>query len=171
MVIQCPNCVLRPWRKGDEKQIPRHANNKKIWDNLRDFFPHPYTTMDAILWIAKQLKANPPLNLAIEIEGEAVGGIGLIPGHDVERFNAEIGYWLGEAFWGRGIMAEAVQAMVHYGFEELGFVRISAGVFEQNLSSMRVLEKAGFSKEAVLKKAIFKNGKFLDEHRYTIWKE
>lgn len=171
MIIQCSTFRLRPWQTGDVTSLPLHANNKKVWDNLRDYFPHPYTVEDAKAWIIRQIKIQPPLNLAIDVEGQAVGGIGLIPGRDVERISAEIGYWLGEAFWGRGIMTEAVKAMVRYAMDDLKFIRLYAGVFSGNPGSMRVLEKAGFQKEGVFTKAILKNGKILDEHRYGIWKE
>ena len=170
MVIQCSNFRLRPWQTGDVRSLPVHANNKKIWDNVRDYFPHPYTTEDAKKWIVYHSKIQPPIGMAIDVDGEAVGSIGLKPGTDVERIGAEIGYWLGEAYWGRGFMTEAVQAMVRYAMEDLNFVRVYAGVFAHNTSSMRVLEKAGFQKEGIFTKAVIKNGKIIDEHRYGIWK-
>ncbi len=171
MHLETPSFLLRPWQRGDEKSLIENANNKKIWNNLRDYFPHPYTQQDAESWISLQENAESLNNFAIEKEGLAVGGIGLVPGTDVYRKNAEIGYWLGEDYWGQGIVSEAVGLLVTYGFEELGFEKIYAGVFAPNIGSMRVLEKAGFVKEAILKKGVYKNGTFLDEHYYAIWKQ
>ena len=102
MRLDCGCCVLRPWREGDEPSLVRHANNYEVWRRLRDRFPHPYTHADAEQWIAFVQRQDPHTQFAIEVRGEATGGIGLEVGSDIERRTAEIGYWLGEAFWGRG---------------------------------------------------------------------
>lgn len=162
---------IRPWSFGDETALVKNANNKKIWDNLRDQFPHPYTLDDAQFWLNLQSKQNPTVNFAIEIDGLSVGGIGLIPGKDEARISAEIGYWLGEDYWGKGIIPEAVQFIVRYGFEELEFKRIFATVFGFNNNSMRVLEKAGFKKEAIFRDAIIKNDTIFDSHYFAIYPE
>lgn len=169
MIIQCQKSLLRPWQIGDENSLCKNADNKKIWDQLRDQFPHPYTLKDAEAWLEMQIAQSPVTNFAIEVEGLAVGGIGLIPGKDVSRVSAEMGYWLGENYWGQGIISEAVLGIVNYGFETLNFSRIFAEVFASNAGSMKVLEKNGFVKEAVFKNAIIKNGKIIDTHCFAIW--
>lgn len=170
MKIETSNSIIRPWQAGDEHSLSYNANNKKIADNLRDHFPHPYTLEDAVGWIEFQKEIPQLINFAIEVEGKAVGGIGLVPGKDISRVSAEIGYWLGEDYWGKGIISEAIPPIVKYGFEELGFHKIYAGVFQYNEGSKRVLEKNGFVKEAVLRKGAIKNGELIDEHYYAIWK-
>ncbi len=157
---------LRALNSEDIPQLARLANNFKVWENLRDLFPHPYSESDAAFFIDLCSKHDPQQNFAIEYQGELCGVIGLTPQQDVYRKTSEIGYWLGEPFWGKGIATKAVELMTRRGFEELGFVRIHTGIFEHNIGSMRVLEKNGYKKEAIFKKNIFKNGKTCDEHRY-----
>lgn len=139
--------------------------------NLRDGFPHPYTMDDAREWIEMALDNKRDVILAIEIDREACGGIGLHLMKDVYRFNAEIGYWLSEKHWGKGITTEAVRLLVDYAFRNTSLIRIFAGVFSSNYSSMRVLEKCGFKREAVFKKSVKKEGAFLDEHIYSVLKD
>ncbi len=160
-------CVLREFRRGDEPSLVRHANNRKVWINVRDSFPFPYTPADAKGWI--RLASNEALNhvFAIDVDGFAVGAIGIKPGEDVHRLSAEIGYWLGEEFWNRGIATDAVQAVAQYAFESLGMVRVHAAVFEWNVASMRVLEKAGFTKEGVLSKSALKDRQIIDQIVYA----
>jgi ribosomal-protein-alanine N-acetyltransferase len=167
MMIRLEKSVIRLWQSGDELSLVRHANNRNVWINLRDLFPHPYTTADARHWIADQVGRRFPDHWAIEVEGHAVGAIGLKPRDDVNRISAEIGYWLGEEFWGRGIMTEAVHAMTRYGFETLGMTRIFAEVFEWNDSAMRVLEKNGYVREGVLRQSAIKAGKVIDQIVYA----
>ena len=161
--IQLTKCLLREWRRGDEPSLVRHANNHNVWINLRDSFPFPYTPADARGWI--RLAATNALNLvfAIDVDGFAVGGIGLKPGEDIHRHNAEIGYWLGEEYWNRGITTEAVIAVTDYAFRTLEMTRVHAEVFEWNTASMHVLEKAGFTREGVLRKSAFKDRQWVDE--------
>jgi RimJ/RimL family protein N-acetyltransferase len=166
MEIELSRSKLRPWRPGDEESLVRHANNRKIWLNVRDRFPNPYTLADAEWWIQTG-SAEAGTNFAIEVGGEAVGSIGLISKDDVYRRSAEIGYWLGEDFWGRGIVTEAVRAVTDYAFATLDVCRVYAGVFEWNPASMRVLEKAGYQLEARLRKGITKDGQCLDELVYA----
>jgi RimJ/RimL family protein N-acetyltransferase len=168
MEIKLSQCVIRDWRSGDEDSLALHANNVKVWRNLRDSFPHPYTRRDAEKWIAICQSQSPAISFAIEVDASAVGGIGFVLKEDVYRRSIEIGYWLGEAHWGRGIMTEAVRAMTEYAFETFDVCRIYAGVFEWNRGSMRVLEKAGYELEARLKKSITKNGQCIDEVIYAI---
>jgi len=166
--LDCGPCVLRPWRRGDEAALIRHANNRALWKNLRDRFPHPYTRADADGWVAHASSASgPPLNLAIEVEGEAAGSIGLIPGTDIERYSAEVGYWLGEAHWGKGIASAALASFSTWTFETLPFIRLFALPFATNLGSRRVLEKAGYSHEGTLRSHAVKDGQVLDMALYA----
>jgi RimJ/RimL family protein N-acetyltransferase len=161
--IALSKCLLREWRRGDEPSLVRHANNRKVWINLRDAFPFPYTPADAKNWI--RLATTNGLNyvFAIDVDGFAVGAIGLHPGDDVHRHSAEIGYWLGEEYWGRGIVTEAVVAVTEYAFASLGMARVHAEVFHWNAASMRVLEKAGYAREGVLRKSAFKDKQWVDQ--------
>jgi [ribosomal protein S5]-alanine N-acetyltransferase len=159
MELRLSQCTVRSWRRRDAPSVARHANNYQIWRNVRDRFPHPYTLMDAEEWVRYAGRESPEQSWAIAVDDEAVGGVGLVAQEDIHRRTAEIGYWLGEAFWGRGIMTEAVRAVTDYAFETFDIVRIYAGVFETNLASMRVLEKAGYTFEARLRKAVTKEGR------------
>lgn len=159
---------LRPWTSADLENLVKYANNKKIFDNLRDMFPHPYTLEDGRQFIERVTKDNPTQVFAIEVDGEAVGSVGIFPQSDIHRKNAEIGYWLGEPYWGRGIATEAVKQIIEYGFATFDISRIWAVPFPTNLGSQRVLEKAGLHFEARLEMAIFKNGQYLDELIYSI---
>lgn len=165
------NIKLREFTTEDAPRLAEIANNKKISDNLRDGFPHPYSIQDAETFIAMCLKRMPPQIFAIEYNGIYVGNIGLHKETDVYRKSAEIGYFLAEPYWNKGIMPVAVNMICDYGFKNLDIVRIHTGVFDYNLASQKVLEKCGFMKEAVFKKSIFKNGIICDEIRYAKIKE
>ncbi|MFC4231639.1 GNAT family N-acetyltransferase [Parasediminibacterium paludis] len=158
--------TIRQWVSTDLPNLVLYANNINIWNNLRNYFPTPYTEADAIAWLEKTIDASPIVNLAIDIDGQAIGGIGLILNSDVYVMSAEIGYWLGEPFWGQGIATEAVRQMVDYTFYYYDIVRLYAEVFEINKASMRVLEKNGFYLEGVRRKAVLKNGVLMDDY---IW--
>lgn len=159
---------LRPWQAGDEDSLVLHGHNFKIWLNLRDSFPHPYTRPDAQNWvrIANTIPNN--LNLAIEVNGSAVGGIGLVFRTDVYRRSAEIGYWLGEVFWNQGIATDAVKSLSAYVLQNYDICRLYAGVFAHNKASGRVLEKAGYTLEAIHRQALVKNGNTIDEYLYVL---
>jgi RimJ/RimL family protein N-acetyltransferase len=161
-------CTVRPWKLSDAKTIARHANNVNVARQLRDRFPHPYTVGDARTFIESVMTAHPITTFAIEVGGEAVGGIGFSPGTDVERFSAEIGYWLGEAFWGRGIAADALKLVSEYAFRDCGMLRLYALPFADNQQSMRVLEKAGYVKEATLRASSVKSGMPRDQALYAL---
>ncbi|PYL13056.1 MAG: hypothetical protein DMF48_00900 [Verrucomicrobia bacterium] len=103
-------CTVRPWRPDDAESLVRHANNRKVWLGLRDLFPHPYTIQDAHEFLQQAISGQPEMKFCVEIEGAAIGGIGVHPGEDVHRHTSTVGYWLGEEFWGRGIMTEALTA-------------------------------------------------------------
>jgi len=171
MEIRLARCTLRPWRKGDEEALVRGANNREVWRNLRDGFPHPYTLADANAWIERCVVIDPPRGLAIEVRGEPRGSIGVFPLEDVHRRTAEIGYWLAEEEWGRGIMTEAVAAMTERAFREMDVVRIQAAVFEWNPASMRVLEKCGYVREGWLRKSVWKDGQLIDSAMYARLRE
>lgn len=168
--LKTKNLILRPWQKGDEASLAKYANNRKISINLRDRFPFPYTLKDAEDWIQFASASSPVTNFAIEVDSHAVGGTGFMLGSDVFRQSAELGYWLGESYWGKGLMTEAVKAATEYGFTELKLKRIFAGVFETNPASAKVLEKAGYTFESRQVKAVVKEGKYLDQLVYVMIK-
>jgi RimJ/RimL family protein N-acetyltransferase len=159
---------LRPFRLTDAANLTEMANNKNISRNLRDGFPHPYTHEDAVTFIRHCLDMSRDTFFAIEYRGSHAGNISLSPCQDVYRKSAEIGYFIGEPFWNKGIATAAVKIIVQFGFTNLGLMRIHTGVYEYNPASQRVLEKCGFVKEGVFRKAIFKDGGLWDEVRYAI---
>ncbi len=171
MELELQRCTVRSWRLDDAESLVRFANNRNIARHLRDSFPHPYTSEDADDWIEIAGAQQPEVNFAITVDGVAVGGIGFEFNCDVFRKTGEIGYWLGEPFWGRGIATEAVRALTTWAFETLPFKRIYAGVFSSNPASMRVLDKAGYKREACLHHNIYKDGRLLDEVVYATWPE
>ena len=158
--------TLRPLVSADVKHLTALADNKKVWDNLRDYFPYPYTEKDAIAFIDMVSKKEPIGSFGIIYHEELCGVISLIFQDDVYTNSAEIGYWVGEPFWGKGIATKAIALITKYGFENLGLRRIFAGVFEFNVISMKVLEKNGYQKEGIFKKSVIKNDRIWDEHRY-----
>ncbi len=167
MRLVLPRCTVRDWRRSDADSLARQADNPKIWRNVRDLFPHPYRRRDAVQFIARALAQRPRMQFAIVVGGRAVGGIGLIPGTDISRLTAEIGFWLGEEFWGRGIMTAAVRALTRFAFFNRGLRRIQANVIEWNRASMRVLAKAGYAREARLQLAVTKQGRTVDDIIYA----
>jgi len=160
--------TLRPWTLDDLPSLVHYANNFEIARFLTDKFPHPYTEDDGRRFIAHATEAPPTQIFAIEFNGEAIGGIGLHTQQDVHRKNMELGYWLGQPFWGQGIMTRAVAQMVDYGFRTFDIARIYARAYGPNIGSQRVQEKAGFVLEAHFKNTLFKNGEFLDELIYAV---
>ena len=155
----------------DAPAMAQLANDKRIWDNLRDYFPHPYELPHAQEFISYTTQQDPACNFAIVYEDQFAGIISLVEQPDVYQKSWEIGYWLGAPFWGRGIATQAVKLICQYGFEQLDCNRIFTGVFAYNLASMKVLEKCGFSKEGVFAQAIWKNHQFWDEHRFALLKD
>jgi RimJ/RimL family protein N-acetyltransferase len=167
MVLQGRRCSLRRWRTSDADAVVRHANNINVAKQLRDRFPHPYTRDDALGFLKHASVADPPSNFAIEVDREAAGALGFVPGTDVERFSAEVGYWLGEACWGRGITTEALQLFTVYAFDDLRLLRLFALPFADNVGSIRVLEKAGFTREGRLASSSVKYGVPRDQFLYA----
>jgi RimJ/RimL family protein N-acetyltransferase len=171
MNLRIGDCVVRDVVAADRTAIVKHANNPRVARMLSDRFPSPYTEVDAKRWLAFLREEDPLTHFAIATDEEVIGGVGLEPRKDVYRHSAGIGYWLGEAHWGRGIATRVVEAMTEWGFRELGLVRIYASVFESNPASARVLEKAGYVLEARLRKGILKEGVLLDELVYGVLRE
>jgi len=159
---------LRPFRDSDSKKLAELCNNRKIWDNLRDYIPFPYTEDNADDFIKYCQSEAPQFTFAIEYNKELVGTIGLVRQTDIYKLTAEIGYWIGEPYWGKGIATKAVRLITEYGFNNLGLVRIHTGVFDFNKGSQRVLEKAGYKLECIFEKSIVKNEKICNEYRYVL---
>ena len=167
MEMQLKSCHVRSWRLGDAEAIARHANNHKIWLNLRDAFPYPYSVQDARDFIKSLRNLTPETTFTIAVNGEAAGSVGFVLRHDVERVSAEIGYWLAEPFWGRGIATEALVAMTNYAIATHKLTRLYALPFAWNAASCRVLEKAGYTLEARLRRSAIKNGVITDQLQYA----
>ena len=158
--------TIRQWNENDLSNLVLYANNINVWNNLRNYFPSPYTEEDGINWLAKMKEASPIVNLTIDLDGATIGGIGLILNSDVYAKSAELSSWLAEPYWNQGIATEAIRQMVEYCFYYFDIVRIYAEVFEINKASMRALEKNGFYLEGVRRKAVLKNEVLMDDY---IW--
>ena len=167
MLLHLTRCQVRSWEARDVESITLHANNRQIWLNLRDRFPYPYTKGHAQKFIRMSLKTRPECNFAIAVDGKAVGGMGFHLQADVERVSAEIGYWLGQPFWGGGITTEALIAITRYAIEAHQLTRVFALPFAFNVASCRVLEKAGYVLEARLRRSAVKDGQIVDQMQYA----
>ena len=167
MELKLESCSVRSWRATDAASLTAHAASRRVWINLRDRFPHPYTPAHAEKFLRRVAEDDPETSFAIAVDGAAVGGIAYTLGEDVERVSAEIGYWLGEAYWGRGIMTEAVRAVTAHAIREHGLTRVFAVPFEWNAASFRVLEKAGYVCEARLRRSAIKDGRVADQRLYA----
>ncbi|MBN1885265.1 MAG: GNAT family N-acetyltransferase [Candidatus Krumholzibacteriota bacterium] len=153
---------IRSFTPADCDDLVLYADNPGIARFLRDAFPQPYTRRDALAWVRIASGARPETDLAIEVDGRCAGGIGIALRRDIERFTGEIGFWVGEPFWNRGIATRAVRAFVDWSFLAFDFARIEAFTFAGNPASARVLEKSGFVREGVRRRAAFKDGVFHD---------
>lgn len=171
MKIELGEFCIRSCKLSDEKSLIKYANNYNISRLLRDQFPFPYTDADAKTWITYACNQFPETNFVIANYKELIGAIGVNLQEDVNRFSAEVGYWIGEPFWGKGIATMALKAFTKFAFGKFELNRIFANVFEGNAASEKVLLKAGYTKEATLRKAVFKEGKFLDQYIYAVLKE
>ena len=160
-------CELRPFLPEDAPSLAEMANDITVWRNLRDLFPHPYTLEHARGFIEHTLSQSPTPHRAIVVDGLAVGTIGLKLGTDVERISAELGYWLGAPYRGRGIMTEAIRAFTDEAFETFSLTRIFALPFAHNVPSCRALEKAGYVLEGILRRSCIKEGRILDQSQYA----
>jgi len=167
MRLVLSRCELRSWALDDISPLARWANSHAVWRNLRDGFPSPYTEAQARAWVEHCLTTLPEANLAIAVEGETVGAIGATLGTDVSRLSAELGYWLAEPYWGRGICTEAVRAFTADLVERFQLTRVFALPFARNVASARVLEKAGYVLEGTLRRAVVKEGEVMDQLLYA----
>ncbi len=167
MTLRSEHILLRPYTLNDAEALASIANNKKISRNLRDGFPYPYALQDAKNFIQMCLQKETLSIFAIEYRGELAGSIGLHPQDDVYRLTAEIGYFIAEAFWNRGIATKSVEMITEFGFESLHLARIYAGIFETNKASKLILEKNGYVLECIKKCAVFKDNKIMSEYLYA----
>lgn len=151
---------------ADAEGLVRQANDLEVARQLRDRFPHPYTDRDARAFLRHAMKEDAS-NLAIDVDGEPAGAIGYVSGTDIERFSAEIGYWLGRPYWGRGIATDALVTLTEHLFREGRALRLFALPFAANLASIRVLEKAGYTREGVLRSSSVKDGQVKDQLMYA----
>jgi len=165
--LQSRECIVRSYRAADAASLARHGNNRRIWENLRDRFPHPYTETHAAEYIERVLAGTDHSSFAIEVDGEAAGGISLHPGSDIERIGAELGYWLGEAFWNRGITTSAIRLVTDYAFNKKRLERVFAVPFTTNAASCRALEKAGYEREGTMRRSAIKDGRIMDQYLYA----
>jgi len=162
---------IRSFTPSDAEALVRYANNRRISINLRDRFPCPYTRADADAFLAAAWAQQPESDFAIASRNELIGGIGFHPQADVHRLSAEVGYWLGEPFWGRGIATAALRALTEWVFATTALVRLYAHVFEWNPASARVLEKAGYTLEGRMRRSVIKDGQVIDQLIYAMVRE
>lgn len=170
MNLQLSRCLVRRWAATDLDALVSNANNRNVSVHLRDRFPFPYRAEHGRKFLGWIVEQPSPLVWAIEVNGEASGGIGLELHTDVERVSAEIGYWLGEPAWGRGIVTEVLQAVTVEAFRRFELTRIYALPFADNRASVRVLEKAGYVIEGHLRQSAIKDGKIRDQLLYAAYK-
>ena len=171
MQVDFGEWMIRSFRPEDAPALAKYGNNRAVWRNLWDRHPYPYTIADAEEWIRFAMDQEPETIFAIASADEAIGCIGMLPQDDVARISAEVGYWLGEPFWGRGIATAALEALTEYAYGEFDLVRLFATVMEWNPASARVLEKAGFQYEGLLRKSAIKDGRIIDQWLYAIVRE
>ncbi len=164
------NCKIRKWELSDAKDLAVALSNTKIQDNLRDGLPYPYTEQDGIDYISAMLLSdeNDTFAFAITVEGKVIGSIGVFRQGNIHRQTAEVGYYIAEEYWGKGIMTEAIKQACKYVFDKSDIIRIYAEPFAYNVASCRVLEKAGFQYEGTLRKNAVKNGKIIDMKMYSL---
>jgi RimJ/RimL family protein N-acetyltransferase len=171
MEVQLDVCTIRPWHSGDQFDLVRHANNRRVWLGLRDRFPHPYTLADAEAFLGRVQAQDRPTVFAITVDDRPVGGIGLMLGGDVERISAEIGYWLGEEFWDRGIATAALRGLTRHAFTAFELNRLFAVPYSDNNASIRVLQKSGYRHEGTLVGSAIKDGRIRDQELYAITRD
>ena len=163
------NCKIRRWELSDARDLATALSNKKIQDNLRDGLPYPYTEQDGKEFISAMLAANEndTFAFAITVNGKVIGSIGAFRQTNIHNKTAELGYYIAEEYWGKGIMTEAVKQLCDYVFSHTDIIRIYAEPFSYNIGSCRVLEKAGFQYEGTLRSNALKNGNVLDMKMYS----
>lgn len=165
--------TIRKWKNSDAESVAKYANNEKVAENLRNAFPYPYTLEDAKAYVSDCVERGDERRLvrAIEVGGEAVGSIGIFLGNDIAEKGAELGYWLAEKYWRKGIVSSAVRQLCEEAFETFDLVRIYAEPFSCNEGSCGVLEKAGFTFEGTMRSSAYKNGKVMDQSMYSLLRE
>ena len=168
MRIDLGEWQIRSFRSQDAEALAGYANNRNVSRNLRDVFPYPYTIAHAETWIGFAAQQSTETDFAIADASELIGGIGLGLQRDVHRRSGEVGYWLGEPFWGRGIATTCLQAFTEYAFSQFDLLRLYGYVYEWNPASARVMEKAGYVCEGRLRKSVVKEGQVLDQFLYAI---
>jgi [ribosomal protein S5]-alanine N-acetyltransferase len=167
LTTRLPGCLLRPWADGDQDALVRLADDRRVWRNMTDSFPHPYTRADADGWVVLANAPGRSLHLAITVDGALAGGVGAIAGEAETRATAAFGYWLGQPFWGRGLATAAATALGDHLLGQGLFARLEARVYAWNPPSARVLEKSGFTREATLRHSITKDGQLIDSWLYA----
>ena len=170
MRLSLSRCTVRPWVESDAASLQRHANNRNVSLHLRDRFPYPYELEQARAFLGMVMPQSPPTAWALEVDGEAAGGIGIVMQGDVERVSAEIGYWLGESQWGRGIATEALKAVTAEAFRQFDLTRLYALTFADHAASVRVLEKAGYVREGHLRRSAIKDGEIRDQLLFAAYR-
>ena len=170
MHLDLSTCRVRPWELGDAESLQRHADDRAVSIQLRDRFPFPYGMDQARAFLDWVTRQPTPTVWAIEVDRQAVGGIGLELHSDVERVSAEIGYWLGQKYWNRGIVTEALTAVTNEVFKQLEITRLYAVPFADHVASARVLEKAGYVREGHLRQSAIKNGQIRDQLLFAAYK-
>lgn len=172
MELRAGSTLVREWQEADADSLARQANDRRVWLGLRDAFPHPYAIEDAWRFIAMAQRQSPPTYFAIEVIGRVAGGIGYTEHSDVERIGAEVGYWLGCAFWGQGIATAALRLLTEHAFGvNVQLQRLYAVLFSSNPASARVLVKAGYYCEGTLRQSAIKDGQILDQWMYAILRD
>lgn len=171
MKIPFDKYCFRSFEDNDAEAIVKHANNREVSKYMRDSFPYPYSKTNAVRWIDFVKKNYFTLSFALADETELIGGIGAMPQTDVHRFSAEVGFWLGQSHWNKGIIKKALPLFCNYIFTNFDFNRLTANVFQGNEASKKVLEKNGFVLEGTLRKNVFKENKFVDHFIYGLLKE
>jgi len=166
--MEKPDVCFRPWALSDKPALVKYANNRKISDNMRDMFPHPYTSEAADNFLSKVAGFDPQQVFAIEVNGETAGSVGIFPQDDIEQLNAEVGYWVAEEFWGNGIATKAVRFIIDYGFKTFPISRIFAIPFPDNKASQKVLQNNGMVLEATIKDSLIKNNVIMDKLIYAV---
>ena len=168
MLVKFEGGEVRSWLSTDAPALACHANNHAIWRNLKDRFPNPYSLANAEWFIEHCRTEIPESAFAIVVDGEAIGSIGFEHRGDIWRRSVELGYWLAQPYWGRGITTKGVKAMTDWAFDTWAINRVWAGVFAWNPASGRVLEKAGYVYEGRLRQSAMKDGELVDELIYAV---
>jgi ribosomal-protein-alanine N-acetyltransferase len=162
--------TLRNWVPADQEALVATADDRAVWRNMTDVFPHPYAEGDARQWIERCLAQEPPKDLVVSVQGQLAGVCGIELFEGVSAYTGRIGYWLGQHYWNQGIATAALESFLAYIWETFEVERLQAEVFAWNPASARVLEKNGFELEGTRRRAIFKDGQLIDEWMYVLFR-